>query len=305
MDCHQLAQRNTATLRGSTKGQASRSHRRDERAVSVKSKHEMPPETIAPERRRFTHPYWKRMTKGRRYFHKHITTEQSQQLLDHIDHSYYATEIPLGTRVEHDCVVVFFDLCNFTNISWSLTTVQVLAIIQELFVFVGKTVTQYNGMIDKYPGDGVVAFFPRNYEDDQSESVEQALDCVLTVMHWFYDKMRWHHDLPKASHELALAVGLDAGRISIAHVGSPVHSELILLGDQVNCASKCQQAAAEGEVVVGQGAAALAPIIYSRFFTTGPANGVVYTGDNSHYRCVRFDWRERLKSAGWINTEAR
>jgi class 3 adenylate cyclase len=245
------------------------------------------------------------MTPGRRHFTKHLTSEQTQQLLAHIDGSYFSSDIPLGTKVDHDCAVVFFDLCNFTNISWSLTTSQVLAIIQELFLFVGKTVTKYNGMIDKYPGDGVVAFFPRNYSDAADYSVEQALDCILEVMHWFYDKMRWHHNLPKPSHALDLSVGLDAGSIAIAHVGSPIHNELILLGDQVNCASKCQQSAQTREVVVGQEAAAKARQLYKVHFKTGPSTEIVYSQTNARYLCYRFDWEECLKTATWIDKDAR
>lgn len=242
---------------------------------------------------------------GHRYFKKHLTAEQTQQLLAHVDGSYLASDIPLGAKIEHDCTVVFFDLCNFTNISWSLTTTQVLAIVQELFAFVAKTVTKYNGMIDKYPGDGVVAFFPRNYSHADNEYVEQALDCILEVMHWFYDKMRWHHNLPRTSHSLHLSVGLDAGSVTIAHVGSPIHSELILLGDQVNCASKCQQVAEEREVIIGQEAAEKSRPLYRAYFTTGPSTGIVYTRTNAQYLSYRFDWEELLKTASWIDKDAR
>ena len=116
--------------------------------------------------------------------------------------------------------------------------------------------------------------------------------------------MRWRYDLPKASHTLELSVGIDAGRISIAHVGSAYHSEIILLGDQVNCASKCQQAAAQREVVIGQDAAKRVRLLYSQHFSTGPATGVVYSATNERYLASRFDWEAFAKTATWVDKNA-
>lgn len=245
------------------------------------------------------------MSISRRYFKKHLTNEQTQQLLAHIDGSAFATEIPLGAKVDHDCAIIFFDLCNFTNISWGLSTTKILEILQDMFQFVSSRVAKYNGMIDKYPGDGVVAFFPKYYSDPTDEIVEYSLDCASEIMFWFYDKMRWRYSLPKPSHSLELSVGIDAGQISIAHVGSAYHSELILLGDQVNCASKCQQAATAKEVVVGQEAAKRVRSIYSKHFSTGPATDIVYTASNAKYLSYRFNWQEFAKTATWIDKNAR
>lgn len=242
---------------------------------------------------------------SRRYFKKHLTSEQTQQLVAHVDGSAFATELPLGAKVDHDCAVIFFDLCNFTNISWSLPSGKILEIIQDLFGFVSKCVAKYQGMIDKYPGDGVVAFFPRTYTDETDEIVEYTLDCATEVMYWFYDKMKYRYSLPKESHSLELSIGIDAGQIAIAHVGSVFHSELILLGDQVNCASKCQQAATEREVVIGQDAAKRVRTLYSTHFSTGPATGIVYSASNARYLSHRFDWESFAQTASWIDKHAR
>jgi class 3 adenylate cyclase len=240
----------------------------------------------------------------KRYFRKHLTPEQTQQLLAHIEGGGYSTDLLLGDKVDHDCSIICFDLCNFTNVSWGLSTETILKILQELFQFMSQAVTRHKGMIDKYPGDGVVAFFPRNYSDSTDEIVEITLDCATEVMYWFYGKMRWHYDLPKESHTLDLTVGIDAGSIAIAHVGSSYHSELILLGDQVNCASKCQQAATKREVVVGQEASARVRTLYSQYFTTGPSTDIVYKWSNARYLSYRFDW-EAFAKMTWIDKNAR
>lgn len=235
------------------------------------------------------------------YFKKHLTESQLQSIQAHIVPSHLQTNIGLGKKVNHSCAVVFLDLCNFTNISRSISTDKILEILQTLFKKVSENINSHNGMIDKYPGDGVVAFFPRDYSDDMEASyIESALDSITEIMYWFYNHMRYWFDLPKPSHELELSVGLDAGYISIAHVGSPIHSELILLGDEVNCASKCQAAAEKKEVVVGQDAGKEIRSIYSGYFSTGPSIGVVYKKNNERYLSYRFDWENFAENSGWI-----
>lgn len=240
------------------------------------------------------------MPTTRRYFKKHLTPDQIQVFRSLADDDAFSTDVALGDKSDHDCAVVFFDLCNFTNISWTLPRKEVLDILQNLFQFVSRKVYDHHGMIDKYPGDGVVAFFPRYYGNESDEIVEYALDCIAEVMFWFYEELRWEYSLPRDSHTLELSVGIDAGTISIAHVGSDYHSELILLGNQVNCASKCQAAAIAKEVVVGQDAARRVRRIYSKYFSTGPSIDVIYAGSQRNYLSHRFDWKNFGKESSWI-----
>jgi adenylate cyclase len=234
-----------------------------------------------------------------RFFKKKLSPSQVDLFAKHIDQSALTLDIELGKKEEHECAVTFFDLFNFTNISWTISTSQTLKILQELFEYVAESVVRHRGMIDKYPGDGVVAFFPRLYSDNSYLIAESALDCVTEVMNWFYEHMRWRYDLPKPSHFLDLTAGVDAGTISIAHVGSKLHSELILLGDQVNSASKCQQVAEKKEVIVGEEARKKLSTLYTSRLSTGPRTDVI-AKPNASYPCYRFDWENFAAIATWI-----
>jgi adenylate cyclase len=230
-------------------------------------------------------------------FTRHIDPREIQA---HIAQSG-SYDLKIGEYNPHECAVLFFDLCNFTNISWSLSTDQILSILQPFFERVGYYVSLAGGMIDKYPGDGVVAFIPRDYSAENNTIADDALDCAAKAMGWFYTELRPRIRLPKATHTLELSVGLDAGWIAVAHVGSAIHSELILLGHDVNCASKCQSAAENREVVIGQDGVSLIhyKTLYERFLGTGPAIGVVYTADNRPYRSFRFDWAKCAAEYAW------
>lgn len=166
----------------------------------------------------------------RRYFTKSIDPDQLATIQQrHISSSDYGTDIALGEYAEHQCSIVFFDLVNFTNISWGLQRKEIFDILHPLFKETCLRIYKHKGMVDKYPGDGVVGFFPRHFGESKNTIVEQALDCVAGVFRWFYEGFRDRFTLSKPSHSLELSCGIDAGNVAIAHVGTPLHSELILL----------------------------------------------------------------------------
>lgn len=214
---------------------------------------------------------------------KHITASHLPQVRLHIDPGDIGRNINLGEKVDHDCAIAFFDLCKFTSISFTLSTDQVLKIIQELFKYISERVELFNGLIDKFPGDGVVAFFP-SLATDKGHYVDRSIQCASVVMDWFYSSFTPKHKLPKPEQSLELAIGIDAGLTSIAHVGTPVHSELILLGNQVNCASKCQQAASAKELLIGEEANKRKQLSAVYGLTEGPDIGV------PGYRSFKVNW---------------
>jgi class 3 adenylate cyclase len=227
------------------------------------------------------------------HYTKHLTGAQLAEIQLHIDPGDIGVNIELGKKIDHECAIAFFDLCGFTAISFKLSTEQTLAILQGLFKYISERVVLFKGMIDKYPGDGVVAFFPK-LKTDKEEHVDRSLACGSVVMEWFYSYFRYRHQRNNPDLILDLAIGLDAGKTSIAHVGTNVHSELVLLGNQVNCASKCQQAAKKEEFIIGNEAKGKVkhPILYN--FSPGPDIGV------PGYNSFKVDWQEFMTKATWL-----
>jgi class 3 adenylate cyclase len=236
-----------------------------------------------------------------RYFKKHISQSQHQLFQEYIQQIDLIYEIKLGDKISHDCAVVFFALSNFMEISNSLSSEKVFDIIQELYSTISESVIRFNGLINKYPRNGILAFFPRNYSDERKIVVETALDCITAVMDWFYNNLQkqWN-SLIKSDYTLELSAGIDAGNIYIGHAGSIYHGELVLLGDQVNCAQKCKDAACKKEVIIGQDAADMAGFLYSKYFSQGPGIWVKYTANNVNYKSQIFNWEEFAQAATWI-----
>lgn len=72
----------------------------------------------------------------RKYIKKHIDPDSLQKIQAHIDNSDYEVELKIGESKSIECSILFFDLCNFTNISWSITENKILSILQPLFQYI-------------------------------------------------------------------------------------------------------------------------------------------------------------------------
>lgn len=239
-----------------------------------------------------------------RYFKKHISQSQHQLFREYIQNIDLIYDIKLGDKISHDCAIVYFALSNFMEISNLLSSEKVFDIVHELNRYVSESVVRFNGLINKYPRNGIIAFFPRNYRDERKIVVESALDCITAVMHWFYNNLQkqWNASI-KSDYKLEMSAGIDAGNIYIGHVGSIYHGELVLIGDQVNCAQKCHTAAGKKEVIIGQDAADMAGFLYSKFFSKGPGIWVKYSANNVNYNSHVFNWEEFAQTATWIKKE--
>ena len=80
----------------------------------------------------------------KKIFRKHLTQEQLDVLNEHIDSSSVG-RIGLGQKDGHRCSIMFCDLCNFTNISWGLTSDIILDILQDFFHYCSEKIVYFKG----------------------------------------------------------------------------------------------------------------------------------------------------------------
>ena len=208
----------------------------------------------------------------------------------------------LGEYCSYPAATLVLDLCNFTNIARTLDDFVTVPLLQEILSGLAVVVERHQGVINKFPGDGAMAFFPEIGAVGYNAAA-QALRCAATALWWFYREMGYHErkllPLPRASHRLALCAGVDYGSIKVALVGTPQQSEFILVGDSVNSAAKCQAAAAGGEVVVGSDARRHSAL-FSGWFSAGPRTHVALpTLPVVPYLSYRFAW-QRAKASDFM-----
>lgn len=144
--------------------------------------------------------------------------------------------------------VLFADLASFTAIAERMDPEEVRALTNECLEALVKAVYRYEGFVDKFLGDGVMALFgaPVTHEDD----AERALRCALE-MEQAIKEVRW--SLPQGTTEvLSLHIGVNTGEVIAGPVGSSLRMEYTAVGDTVNLAHRLAEMAKLGEIWVGE-----------------------------------------------------
>lgn len=132
--------------------------------------------------------------------------------------------------------VLFSDIRNFTTISEKLSAVELKSMLNEFFTPITGIIFEYNGTIDKYVGDMVMAFWgaPLDDPDHRTHAVKAALKMLAKVEELkpvFKEK-----GLP----EVNIGVGINSGMMSVGDMGSTYRRSYTVLGDAVNLGSRLE-----------------------------------------------------------------
>ena len=146
--------------------------------------------------------------------------------------------------------VFFADLSGFTRLSSTLDPEDVREAVNICFEQLNQPIVEQGGTIHKYEGDLVMALFgyPEGHEDDPERAVKTAL-AMMTLMPVINNRLRTRL---KISDGVGLHVGINSGLVVVGEIGSQVKRELTVMGDAVNLASRLNDAAENGEILVSE-----------------------------------------------------
>ncbi len=152
-----------------------------------------------------------------------------------------------GKHIESErrlVTILFVDVTGFTALSEKLDPENVTAVLNDCFTSLITTILRYEGTIDKFIGDGIMAMFgaPHAHENDTERAVRCALDMAADLQHF---NARRAADLPDP---LGLHIGLHSGMVIAGNVGSDERMNYSVIGDTVNLASRLVEIAPRGEI---------------------------------------------------------
>jgi class 3 adenylate cyclase len=141
--------------------------------------------------------------------------------------------------------VVFVDLVGFTSRSEQLDPEDVRAILTPYHGTVRDELESFGGVVEKFVGDAVMAVFgaPTAHGDDPERAVRAALAIREAVA-------ALNAEQPEL--ELRIRGAVNTGEAVVTLSARPALGEAMVAGDVVNTASRLQQHAPVGEIVVGE-----------------------------------------------------
>lgn len=136
----------------------------------------------------------------------------------------------LGDSVQAEMTIMFADIRSFTSLSESMSPRENFEFLNSYLSRVGPVIRQYNGFIDKYIGDGIMALFPNCAED----AVQAAIEMQQQVK--IYNKHRQNCGYKPIS----IGIGLHTGTLMLGTIGEAERMESTVISDAVNLASRVE-----------------------------------------------------------------
>lgn len=141
----------------------------------------------------------------------------------------------LAGQRRHVCVL-FSDIRGFTAMSEDLTPEEVVRLLNRYFERMTDAVHRNGGTLDKFIGDGLMAFFgaPNHLANPSENALRAAKDMMsaLSDLNFeFTDENR---------PTLSIGIGVHAGDAIVGTIGSTTRHEYTAIGDTVNTASRLE-----------------------------------------------------------------
>ena len=145
-----------------------------------------------------------------------------------------------------ECVIMFTDIRGFTALSEKAAPEKIVAELNEYFTFMVDVVFKYQGTLDKFIGDAVMAVWgaPVPFEDKELRAVKAALEMMEALTRL---------NVKRASRNLlpiTMGVGISTGMVVSGNIGSDKRTDYTVIGEEVNLASRICAVAAPGKILI-------------------------------------------------------
>ena len=144
--------------------------------------------------------------------------------------------------------VLFADVANYTDMSEALDPEEVHQIMDGSFKILMDEIHKYEGTINQFTGDGVMALFgaPVAHEDHAGWACHAALNIQKTVGE-YGEKISKDYGVP-----FKMRIGLNSGPVIVGSIGDDLRMDYTAVGDTTNLASRMESLAQPGTVLLSK-----------------------------------------------------
>jgi adenylate cyclase len=177
-----------------------------------------------------------RMSRLRRF----LPPQLAELVVDSGDESFLESH-------RREIVVVFCDLRQFTSFAESSEPEEVMAVLREYHTALGEVISEYEGTLERFTGDGLMVFFndPIPCDDPPERAVRMAIamrDEVADLA------LSWH----RRGHNLGFGVGVAQGFATLGRIGFEGRFDYAAIGSVTNLAARLCAEAQAGQILITQ-----------------------------------------------------
>ncbi len=162
-------------------------------------------------------------------FSSYLSNDLMQQLLQN------PQTLSLGGE-KKELTILFSDIRSFTTISESITPEELITLLNRYFTPMTNAILEKQGMLDKYIGDAIMAFF--NAPVDVKNHPDRACEAALLMLERL-------DELNKAlvaekMFPIHIGIGINTAEVVVGNMGSDTRFNYTVIGDGVNLASRVE-----------------------------------------------------------------
>jgi class 3 adenylate cyclase len=152
-------------------------------------------------------------------------------------------QLKLGGE-KREVTVLFGDLRGFTPLAERLDPQDAVEILNVYLTHVIDSVFEHRGVLDKFRGDGFMAFFgaPIGHEDHSSSAVRCALAMQQRLKGISFTRFPDFH--------LHMGIGINTGTVIAGNIGSERRTDYTVIGNEVNVAQRFESNAGPGQILI-------------------------------------------------------
>ena len=181
--------------------------------------------------------------KVERIFGQYVDPRISRQLADSRSIKDVTSK---GER--HELTLMFVDIRGFTAMSEAMKAEDVLAVIQEYLNEMSALILKWDGTIDKYVGDEIVAIW--NAPTAQPQHALWAVRCAYDLIN--QASVVQDHLASKGLPPISWGIGINTGPAVVGNMGSRDRLQYTALGDTVNTAARFCSVAPAFTTLIGE-----------------------------------------------------
>lgn len=131
--------------------------------------------------------------------------------------------------------VMFTDIVGFTALSERMSAEEAAALLNQHFAGLVSCVEQELGIIDKFMGDGMMAFWA---EQDVPDHADRAVRAALSIL--CHAEACARQARAEGAPVLRLRIGIHSGPVIVGNLGAPDRVNYTIVGDTVNVAARLE-----------------------------------------------------------------
>ncbi len=170
----------------------------------------------------------RREMKIRNVFQKYVPNQVIEQ--------FFASPESMLVGEDRALAILFSDIRDFTSLSEGMSSREIVESLNQYFGRMVDAIMQRRGLVDKYIGDAIMAFFGAPADDEQSAL--HSVQAGLAMNEELAAFNAWQSE--RGRTPIRIGVGINYGTVTVGNIGSEAKMDYTVIGDMVNVASRLE-----------------------------------------------------------------